>query len=304
MRKPKVNFKTLLLIQLFSIYSFSQEDIIHYNSKQNKSTTISYSEKNFIKIDSIHKAYSGKLSNSITNYNPNEKRKPNSGFSKLKINSTYNELKYPIRTNVKLIVYASDRKKPHNASGVMISENFVLTAAHCLFNSKKVWIDSLIVIPAYKNSKAPFGKHTSKDFFIFKKYFENKTMGYDIGLIKLNSNIGEKIGYMGLGFKNNFDEIFRDNTFYNFSYPSKHPYNKNINFSGTRMYYKYGNFLGIRNNNNWLYYKGTSMKGESGSAFYDKNTNIVYGVLATTNSNYNLISQKKYIALKNIIDNH
>ncbi len=209
--------------------------------------------------------------------------------------------KFPFKANVKLKVYI--KGKEHNASGTMIAPNIVLTSAHVIYSEKYKWTDSVIVISNYHDKMKNIQSKSIK-FYIFKDYFDNQNMKYDLGLLILNDNIGEITGFLGIGFNNNSSFYTQTGFFYHLSYPSKSfiPSEKGL-YNGQKQYFNYGRFDKFIRTYDWVRYKQSAPKGESGSsAFVVKDSLfIIYGVLSMGNSSFVLFTKDKYYAICEII---
>jgi len=170
---------------------------------------------------------------------------PNSSFSNLELAlNDFDLLTYPVRTNVALVWDDSIYGRQAFCSGMLIAENIVLTAAHCIgqFNiyNEFVWKgEGMHVSPSHSGGfpQPSIGKIKVDKYAILKEYYDNvySPPNLDIGLLILKEPIGRDIGWLGFGF--NYDSLFYTQPiFYNFSYPAREGYN------GEDMYYYYGKF--------------------------------------------------------------
>ena len=118
------------------------------------------------------------------------------------------------------VTYPSEEE--YVGTAVMISPNVALTAAHCLFKNEEGGFPiSIEVTPAaygstmISNFHAPYGTATAREVVISLTYFENRpatnedkrVARWDWGVIRLNSNIGNYSGFLGLHY---FDMYVND----------------------------------------------------------------------------------------------
>jgi V8-like Glu-specific endopeptidase len=85
-------------------------------------------------------------------------------------------------------------------SGTLIGPNHVLTAAHNLYDHKRGgWAQHVIFTPSqHKEEKPPFGNAKGKILKTFNQWISSKNDDYDMGIIILDSRIGDKAGWAGL----------------------------------------------------------------------------------------------------------
>jgi glutamyl endopeptidase len=185
---------------------------------------------------------------------------------------------YPASGNVKLFMRFPNSNSTFIASGILLSKNVVLTAAHCIFdNSLGGYASAVWAVPGYYYGNEPFGRAYASNFSVWTAWTNNNNYDWDIGLVLFNKCIGEYTGNFGAGTYN--DDFFRTNNFHNYSYPASGPYN------GEKMYYRHGSFDQVTEH--ILYFNSQSYGGQSGSGFYYKDPNehrCTYAVLSHGNS--------------------
>lgn len=228
----------------------------------------------------------------------------NSKFSKRqRVDYQYGNI-YPFSANVKLEVYANGRA--HKASGTIVSKNIVITAGHAIYLYKYGWADSIIVTSNYSDKENQI-KSKSIKYYIFKDFADSFNIKYDIGLLVLEEAIGIKTGYIGLSYNDEIDYFLNTGYFYHLSYPSKSfiPSEKNL-YNGKIQFLNFGRFDSYNSKYDWVRYKQSAPKGESGSSFFAKNGSnyYLYGVLSMGVSSFVLISKEKFYTLKKIINSY
>lgn len=220
---------------------------------------------------------------------------------------------YPASSAVKIFSVLNGSLS-NNCSGTVISENLVLTAAHCIFLNNQFISDSVLVAPAFDNGdfQIDFPNSFVKKFYLLKNYYDNFALfNDDIALMELEKPIGLQTGWQGIVYSKDVD-YYESNVFHKFSYPG---YKSNVDetkiYNGDTLYYNYGlidyfvsrgkNLIGIKN--------GSLMgiRGQSGSAlFYTNNIDFFSAGVLSFSANYShaIISQFLFHQFKNIIENH
>lgn len=85
-------------------------------------------------------------------------------------------------------------------SGTLVMKRFVLTAAWCVYDLKaKQFYKNLDFIPAMNGKKTPFGRVKWKNAWVTKGFAEKGDLKFGYGLIELDQEIGDKIGWFGFG---------------------------------------------------------------------------------------------------------
>jgi V8-like Glu-specific endopeptidase len=175
----------------------------------------------------------------------------------------------PWRMQVKLFVTGADGQR-YTCSGTLIDPEYVLTACHCLFSSRKGgWAQEVEVVPAYEQGNAPYGSALMEEALVWEEWIENRNYSGDMAVMKLDRPIGAITGWLGYGFRSE-DAFFKDNTFHNPSYPASSPYDGQALYSWTGDFdYLYGKTL--------AYHKNLAYAGQSGSGtfFWEKERSAV-----------------------------
>ena len=288
---------------------YSQDTVIEYNLE-----TLSVIEIFPVPIDtSIHfenTAFSvGLLGNQILlNLSPPTTNLfPGTNFCDIERAAKFHDVtSFPFRTAIKLFGWKDDTLH-HNCSGIMVSENFVLTSAHCLYSfvTQSWQYDSMHVWPGYDNGipNEQLPASTVEKIYVFKSFL-NKPLSNDIALLKLKKPIGQQIGWIGIAFSE--DTIFfSEKVIHKLSYPSApNPINPSLVYNGDTLYYNYGwidvigPYLGLMSTS------AVGIPGQSGSSlFYTDNTEYYsFGVFSFASQyKHYQFTNKSYSQFKSII---
>lgn len=172
-----------------------------------------------------------------------------------------NTAQYPYSTSVFIEAEFPNLTKvgKHSiGSGQMIGDDSVLTAAHCLYRKEYGgWATKVTVRPGYNGSVAPFGAATAKKMYVLKEWVKKEPSSEDYAVIKLNKNIGQKTGTMGL----------TTNTSGAITISGYHG-DKN-----GKLFTQTGNISKITSNK--VYYKLDTTGGSSGSGVYNSKKQIL-----------------------------
>ena len=99
-------------------------------------------------------------------------------------------------------VYISYKKNNEilRASGFMIGPAAVVTSGHVLYSDGK-YATNIVVTPARANSSSPYGSAEYSGVLVNSEWVEATNSDYDWGIIELETNIGDNVGWLGLETK-------------------------------------------------------------------------------------------------------
>lgn len=169
---------------------------------------------------------------------------------------------YPFRTSGRIDI---------GCTGTLIGPRHVLTAGHCVYNiGNDRWYSKLSFSPGQNGSSRPYGKIGWKRAISVKGWTKNHKRNYDYAMIVLREDIGNRVGWMGYGWKNPMPK-------YNVNingYPGDKP-------SGT-MWHSFCKLQITQTRR--LYYACDTYGGMSGSGVYvywkSQNKRTIYGIHA------------------------
>ncbi|MBD3169452.1 MAG: T9SS type A sorting domain-containing protein [candidate division Zixibacteria bacterium] len=167
----------------------------------------------------------------------------------------YNQESFPYRVNCK--IFMTFPYGQYVGSAALIDNNHAITAGHCVYMSDAGgWATSIELVPAYENGYAPYGRAYSTQLMSWTGWTYYENFEHDMGMIRLDRNIGNSTGYYGYGWTQ-YDNRYLTYTFHNPGYPAEYPY------SGAYMYYWYGTFDSVTDY--ILYFNRAAYGGQSGS---------------------------------------
>ncbi len=164
--------------------------------------------------------------------------------------------------------------KSYVGSGAMIDRFHLLTAAHMLYSpADGGWATSVQVIPDKYYSYDPRGYALGTYLRVDPSWRGTISSSVeDVGLVTLNSTIGDYTGWFGFGYNSN-NNFFTNQYFETAGYPASNGYN------GQQMYYSYGRITGEQGTE-LLSTEGniTNIPGQSGSPLWYTPNGCIYGI--------------------------
>jgi len=223
------------------------------------------------------------------------------------ISELFENIAYPFSSGVKLVI--PSREDRHQCTGVMVSENFVLSSAHCTLDpyENNVIIEDLDAIAGYDESLDPSQTLRAKVKRIYFIKDWNIGEGEDLALYELEHPIGLFSGWMSIGFEEDQSKI-EGEVMHKMSYPAySTPLNPTV-YDGKDLHVSYGvvdyvvpEYIGIKNH---LVGAG----GESGSPIFttdNENDYTAHGVLTWAGfHNHSRFNAPVYFAYENILKNN
>ncbi|RVJ14563.1 protease [Sinorhizobium medicae] len=110
---------------------------------------------------------------------------------------------FPSRAIVQ-ILFETRAREQHLCTGTLVSPNTVLTAAHCIHSGTRTGepFQNFRIIPGRNLGAAPFGRCLGVGASVLAGWTASATTDqsryYDLGAIKLNCNIGDTTGWLGV----------------------------------------------------------------------------------------------------------
>lgn len=85
-------------------------------------------------------------------------------------------------------------------SGALVMKRFVLTAAWCVYDvQNKKFYDNLDFYPGMNGKKTPLGTVKWKNAWVAQGFVDSQDLAFAYGLIELEEDLGDKVGWFGYG---------------------------------------------------------------------------------------------------------
>lgn len=224
----------------------------------------------------------------------------------------YSLVDYPISAAIRIFYYNQDTLLDQGCSGILISENLVLTAAHCIrnYNAGSWQADSIVVASGYDDGafNPVLQSSDASKYYLFKSYYAGLSPLKDFALLELSNPIGQQSGWVGLAFSAD-TSYYANKVFHKLSYPyDASMIDTSIHVNGDTLYYNYGEIDVLSNTSIGLISSEARLiPGQSGSSlFYTDNSDYYSMAIAIYSAQYNhfRITNEIFYQFKHVIDNY
>ncbi|HXL69181.1 MAG TPA: serine protease [Xanthobacteraceae bacterium] len=87
-------------------------------------------------------------------------------------------------------------------SGTLVGPRHVLTAGHCVYNTKTdKWYENVDFWPGQNGEESPYGRVAWKRTVSVQGWTRDHEPGYDYGMVILQEDVGRQVGWLGFGYK-------------------------------------------------------------------------------------------------------
>jgi glutamyl endopeptidase len=83
-------------------------------------------------------------------------------------------------------------------TGFLVGRNYLVTAAHCLFNKAQGDVRRIEVVPAYVHGVEVHGRAAATAWWIHPAYRHDEDIRFDIAIVRLDRDIGVQTGWFSL----------------------------------------------------------------------------------------------------------
>ena len=87
-------------------------------------------------------------------------------------------------------------------SGTLVGPRHVLTAGHCVYNTKtNKWYETVDFWPGQNGEESPYGRIHWRRALSVSGWTRDHEPSYDYGMVILDEDIGRRVGWLGFGYK-------------------------------------------------------------------------------------------------------
>ncbi|MCU5745472.1 trypsin-like serine protease [Staphylococcus sp. SQ8-PEA] len=165
--------------------------------------------------------------------------------------------------------------KHGEATGALIGKNYILTAAHVIYNNNypRDYMTGGYVVPGKHAGNEQFGQFKIKNLYVPDKYKESPLLKYDIGIIEVDPSTDEEVSITRI--PPNKIKAFSDDMIGKEVYSRGYPLDKNVD--SIDQYGVSGTIIQRQKNGN-IEYSMYGHSGQSGSPVFLEDTGEIIAV--------------------------
>lgn len=181
---------------------------------------------------------------------------------------------FPWRAIAYLELYDDSTGEVGQCTGTFIGPDAVLTAAHCLWDKERGWVDRVRVVPGKNGREEPFGSEWASGFWVPEEWREDDEPPLrDWGIVALpDYSLGQRVGWLPLPTLDEAELISADFE------PAIVGYHGDVSPQGSLWGHFAKAFVAVQDSN--LLYEIDATPGASGSAILSGSDYRVVGIHA------------------------